>query len=205
MHQGMPGNRADEGGSIQMQLQARYRNSRQHDRGTPATRTRRRDRLVRTVLAGGMLLATIALSANQVQGQSSDAGNGGDAMSGANGTVTFGDIETGENTGNIIYAGDIIESEAHLEGGDVNYPTILYVTVPVGPPVADASGGNDSMAGGPPGDTNLTVRGDRNRNDVDVRTDDENTNTNSNSNTNTSEGGAGGAGGNVVINPTPTP
>lgn len=162
---------------------------------------------MRTLLAGGLLLAMVMTCTipDQAHAQSSDAANGGDASAGANGTVTFGDIETGDNTGNIIYAGDIIQSEAHLEGGDVSYPTTLYVTVPVGPPIADASGGNDAMAGGPPGPIDLTVRGDRNRNDVDVRTDDENTNTNNNSNSNTSEGGDGGAGGNVVINPTPAP
>jgi hypothetical protein len=165
----------------------------------------KRERVARTLLVAGLLLTAGTFSADRAQGQTSDAGNGGDAMSGANGTVTFGDIETGENTGNIVYAGDIINSEAHLEGGDVSYPTILYVTVPVGPPIADASGGNDALAGGPPGPTNLTVRGDRNRNDVDVRTDDENTNTNTNSNSNSSEGGDGGSGGNVVINPTPVP
>lgn len=176
---------------------------RRHNRCSPFGRKQKR--VVTTLLVGGLLLTAMSLSSDRALGQSTDAANGGDAMAGANGTVTFGDIQTGENTGNVVFAGDIINSEAHLEGGDVNYPTTVEVTVPIGPPIADASGGNDATAGGPPGPTNLTVRGDRNRNDVDVRTDDENTNTNNNSNSNTSEGGAGGSGGNVVINPTPTP
>ena len=144
----------------------------------------------------------IALGIGGVSAQSStDAGNGGAATAGSSGSVVFGDVSTGENQGNVIYAGDIVNSDAEFNGGEVSNPTILYVTVPIGPPAADASGGNESTAGGPdqPDPITLNVRGDDTRSDVDVRTNDDNTNTNTNNNENTATGG------NVNADPTPSP
>ena len=155
-------------------------------------------RIVSTIVAA----AVISLGIGEASAQNStDAGNGGAATAGSSGSVVFGDVSTGENQGNIIYAGDIVNSDAEFNGGEVSNPTILYVTVPIGPPAADASGGNEAAAGGPdqPDPVTLNVRGDDTRSDVDVRTNDDNTNTNTNNNENTATGG------NVSTEPTPSP
>lgn len=149
----------------------------------------------------GLLVSGLAVvfgilgGAAQVSAQSeSAAGNGGTANAGASGNVSFGDVSTGDNQGNVINAGDVVNSDAEFNGGEVSNPTILYVTVPIDPPEADASGGNEAVAGGPdePDPIRLNVRGSNSKSDVNVRTRDTNNNTNTNTNNNnaTDEDGA---------------
>ena len=163
--------------------------------------------VLQAVGVGIMATPLVFSGTHGVLAQSTDTANGGTAAAdGGSGSVVFGDVMTGQNVGNVINTGDIVNSDAELNGGEVSYPSILYVTVPSGDPHADASGGNDSAAGETEPDT-IVVRGDRDRNNVDVRTNDTNNSTNSNTNNNTATGGAGGSGGDstVIINPTPTP
>lgn len=166
---------------------------------------RARWNVLQVVGAGAIAASLAGAAACGVSAQSTDTANGGTATAGGgSGSVVFGDVMTGQNIGNVINAGDIVNSDADLNGGEVSYPTIMYVTVPSGDPTADASGGNDSAVGETEPDT-VVVRGDRDRNEVDVRTNDTNNNTNTNTNTNTATGGAGGDGGDstVVVNPEP--
>jgi hypothetical protein len=166
---------------------------------------RARWNVLQTVSAGVIAVPLMLAATSGVLAQSTDTANGGSATAGGgSGSVVFGDVMTGQNIGNVINAGDIVNSDAELSGGEVSYPTIMYVTVPSGDPTADASGGNDSAVGETEPDT-VIVRGDRDRNDVDVRTNDTNNNTNTNTNNNTATGGAGGDGGDstVTVNPEP--
>lgn len=161
--------------------------------------------VLQTVGAGAIAAPLLLTAACGVTAQSTDTANGGSAAAdGGSGSVVFGDVMTGQNIGNVINTGDIVNSDAELSGGEVSYPSILYVTVPSGDPTADASGGNDSAVGETEPDT-VVVRGDRDRNNVDVRTNDTNNNTNNNTNDNTATGGAGGDGGDstVIVNPVP--
>ena len=163
--------------------------------------------MLRMVRAGVIAAPLLVSGACIAMAQSTDTANGGTATAGGgSGSVVFGDVMTGQNIGNVINTGDIVNSDAELNGGEVSYPSILYVTVPSGDPTADASGGNDSAVGETEPDT-IVVRGDRDRNKVDVRTNDTNNNTNTNTNTNTATGGAGGDGGDstVIVNPGPQP
>lgn len=166
-----------------------------------------RREVLQTVGAVVLAVPLVLVAAGGSAAQSTDTANGGVASADSgSGSVRFGDIVTGQNIGNVINAGDIVESDAVLDGGEVSYPTILYVTLPSGSPKADASGGSDSTVGETEPDT-IVVRGDRDRNDVDVRTNDTNNNTNTNNNENTATGGSGGSGGDstVIVNPTPEP
>jgi hypothetical protein len=110
--------------------------------------------------------------------QSAGASNGGIATASTGGEVNIGEIVTGENTGNSIVTGDISGS-ADISGGDIDYPTDVLVVQELGPPIADASGGDGGQAGTTPGDgtTDITID-----------------NTDKNSNKNTSDS-------NAVINP----
>jgi hypothetical protein len=110
--------------------------------------------------------------------QSAGASNGGIATASTGGEVNIGEIVTGENTGNSIVTGDISGS-ADISGGDIDYPTDVMVVQELGPPVADASGGDGGQAGTTPGDGTTDIIID---------------NTDKNTNENTSDS-------NAVINP----
>ncbi|MFT4040044.1 MAG: hypothetical protein QM692_17830 [Thermomicrobiales bacterium] len=157
-------------------------------------------------VAGALaLVAPLLLAAASAGAQSPDTANGGIASADTgSGTITFGDVQTGQNVGNVMNVGDIVNSDASLNGGEVSYPTIMYVTVPSGDPTANASGGDDSTIGETEPDT-IIVRGDRERDEVNVKNTNTNTNSNQNNNNNTATGGAGGDGGdaNVIVSPEP--
>ena len=99
--------------------------------------------------------------------QLAGASNGGIATASTGGEVNIGEIVTGENTGNSIVTGNISGS-ADISGGDIDYPTDVNVVQELGPPVADASGGEGGQAGTTPGDatTDITIDNtDKNTND----------------------------------------
>jgi hypothetical protein len=114
------------------------------------------------------------------------ASNGGTANASSGGNVNIGEIVTGENTGNSISTGNIA-GEAQISGGDIDYPTDVNVTLEIGPPIADASGGDGGQAAGPttePPQYNVNIDNtDKNRND------------NRSEATGIGEGGEGGQGG----------
>ena len=58
-----------------------------------------------------MLSGTFSVAA-----QSTDTANGGTAAAdGGSGSVVFGDVMTGQNVGNVINTGDIVNSDAELK------------------------------------------------------------------------------------------
>jgi hypothetical protein len=75
------------------------------------------------------------------------AGNGGVATANANGgTVTIGNINSGGNAGNAIGVGNS-RGNVSVNGGYVANGTDLSVAANGGTAIADASGGNDNVAG----------------------------------------------------------
>ena len=77
--------------------------------------------------------------------QAAEASNGGVASATTGGEVNIGRIITGENTGNSIITGDI-SGPAEIDGGEIDYPTDVTVSLILGPPVATADGGDDGTA-----------------------------------------------------------
>lgn len=77
--------------------------------------------------------------------QAAEASNGGVATATTSGDVDIGQIITGENTGNSIVTGDI-SGPAEIDGGEIDYPTDVTVSLILGPPVATADGGDEGTA-----------------------------------------------------------
>lgn len=77
--------------------------------------------------------------------QAAEASNGGVASATTGGEVNIGQIITGENTGNSIATGDVAGS-AEINGGAIDYPTDVTVSLELGPPVATADGGDEGSA-----------------------------------------------------------
>jgi hypothetical protein len=80
--------------------------------------------------------------------QIASAGNGGVATASADGgVVLIGDVNSGGNAGNAIGVGDTTWGSVTVDGGDVANSTGIIVTADGGTGIADASGGNDNLAG----------------------------------------------------------
>ena len=91
--------------------------------------------------------------------QSANASNGGIASATIEGNVSIGEIVTGENAGNTIVTGDIAGAAA-LDGGEIAYPTDVSVSLEIGPPTLDASGGDGGEAKARPGDESAQENAD---------------------------------------------
>lgn len=111
------------------------------------------------------------------------AGNGGTATIDGDGSITTGDIITGQNSGSDVRLGDVQAHTVSVAIGALSNETDQEFAVKVGPHNASASGGRDAVAhGGRPGqpvDLDLTVEVDTG---VDVRNDNNNHNSNQNDN-----------------------
>src|ERR671910_538222 len=80
--------------------------------------------------------------------QIASAGNGGVATASADGgVVLIGDVNSGGNACNAICVGDTTWGAVTVDGGDVANSTGIIVTADGGTGIADASGGNDNLAG----------------------------------------------------------
>jgi hypothetical protein len=80
--------------------------------------------------------------------QTASAGNGGVATASADGgVVLIGDVNSGGNAGNAIGVGDTTWGSVTVDGGDVANSTGITVTAGSGTGIADASGGNNNLAG----------------------------------------------------------
>ncbi len=80
--------------------------------------------------------------------QIASAGNGGVATASADGGVVFiGDVNSGGNAGNAIGVGDTTWGSVTVDGGVVTNSTEITVTADGGTAIADASGGNNNLAG----------------------------------------------------------
>jgi hypothetical protein len=80
--------------------------------------------------------------------QFASAGNGGVATATADGgVVLIGDINSGGNAGNAIGIGDTTWGSVTVYGGDVANSTGISVAADGGTGIADASGGNNNLAG----------------------------------------------------------
>ena len=75
------------------------------------------------------------------------AGNGGVAVAEANGgTVTVGDINSGDNVGNTIAVQGTQGGNVAVDGGTVTNETTIDISADGGTAVSDANGGNDNIA-----------------------------------------------------------
>src|SRR5918995_1150237 len=80
--------------------------------------------------------------------QIASAGNGGVATASADGgVVLIGDVNSGGNAGNAIGVCGTTWGSGTVDGGDVANSTGIIVTADGGTGIADASGGNDNLAG----------------------------------------------------------
>lgn len=80
--------------------------------------------------------------------QFASAGNGGVATASADGgVVLIGHINSGGNAGNAIGVGDTTWGSVTVDGGDVANSTGISVAADGGTGIADASGGNNNLAG----------------------------------------------------------
>ncbi|MFN8590274.1 MAG: hypothetical protein U0031_02350 [Thermomicrobiales bacterium] len=155
---------------------------------------RRFGRAAAVALIGAGLL-TGAAAAETTGPVNTGASNGGIATATSGGNVNIGEIVTGENTGNSIQTGDI-SGPAEINGGEIDYPTDVNVTLDVGPPIATADGGDGGQATpASPEPPDLNVR---------INNSDKNNNkSNATGIGEGGEGGAGGDGGSAVIGTTP--
>jgi hypothetical protein len=75
------------------------------------------------------------------------AGNGGVATAAGNGgAVSAGNINSGGNVGSAIAVGDTYGPDPAVYGGDIANATSLGVAVDGGTGIADATGGNNTLA-----------------------------------------------------------
>ena len=76
-----------------------------------------------------------------------NAGNGGTADAGADGgSITLGDVNSGDNAGSGIDVGDTTNGAVAVDGGDVTTTTDLDISADGGTAMADASGGDGNFA-----------------------------------------------------------
>ncbi len=75
------------------------------------------------------------------------AGNGGTADSSADGgTVSVGDVNSGDNSGSQIDVGNTSNGSVAIDGGDVTTSTNLDISADGGTAISDASGGDGNFA-----------------------------------------------------------
>jgi hypothetical protein len=103
------------------------------------------------VLIGAMLVALTgsAASANrhEIWVDIAAAGNGGLAGASADGgSVTIGDVNTGDNIGNVIDVGNTYYGGVYVRGGSAYNSASIGVSTDGGGAIADASGGYDNLA-----------------------------------------------------------
>ena len=98
-------------------------------------------------LAAAGLLSLALVGGAGAQDDVAAAGNGGTAGAAANGgAVAVSDVNSGENAGNLIAVGDVVDGSVAVDGGDVTTTTELAVDTDGGAAVSDASGGDFNSA-----------------------------------------------------------
>ena len=101
---------------------------------------------VAVALAGMIALLPAAVAQPPAtEPQVAQGSNGGVASAITGGEVNIGQIITGENTGNSIVTGDVAGA-AEIDGGAIDYPTDVTVSLEIGPPSATADGGDEGTA-----------------------------------------------------------
>ena len=109
-------------------------------------------RVTMGVLAGAVMVAlagsTLTASAHtrEIWTNIAAAGNGGVAGASADGgSVTIGDVNTGDNVGNAIGVGNTYGG-VYVRGGTATNAASIGVSTDGGGAIADASGGYDNLA-----------------------------------------------------------
>jgi hypothetical protein len=109
------------------------------------------ERLKLGVLIGAAVIAltgsTASAHTREIWTNIAAAGNGGLAGASADGgSVTIGDLNTGDNIGNTIEVGDTWYGGVYVRGGSAYNSAEIGVSTDGGGAIADASGGYDNMA-----------------------------------------------------------
>ena len=96
-------------------------------------------------LAGSTL--TASAHTREIWTNIAAAGNGGLAGASADGgSVTIGDVNTGDNVGNSIGVGNTYYGGVYVRGGTATNSASIGVSTDGGGAIADASGGYDNLA-----------------------------------------------------------